>query len=384
MTKRNSTRIQELIGLLHSLYPPVLAEDWDNVGLLSGDPSAPLERVLISLDVNETTLQEAELVGAQAIISHHPAIFRPLRSITASDSTGRLLMRSIRAGITLISVHTNLDRGTDGLNDWLAAALGLNMAIPLQGVDLPLCKLVVYVPVGHETIVSEALFAAGAGSIGSYDRCSFRCEGNGTFRPGKKSAPFIGTPGEDEVVRESRIEMIVPSERSRRVIDKLLKVHPYEEPAYDLLPLQNRRPDLGLGRIGRLAQPLSLADYAHQVGTALNTSALRLVGDPQRLIAKVAVCGGSGASLIPEAQRQGADLLVTGDLKYHDAQHALDLGIALIDAGHFATEQLMITHLTERLRLCAEERRLPLDIIASTTGHDPFTHIHLPENGKTF
>lgn len=375
MKRRNSARIQDLIGLIHTHYPPNLAEDWDNVGLQVGDPAAPLERVLISLDVTAATLAEAESLGVQAIVAHHPLIFRPLKNITPLDPTGRLLLRAIDANIAIIAVHTNLDRGADGLNDWLAAQLGLTDFTPLQAATLPLYKLVVYVPAGHEKGVEEALFAAGAGTIGAYDHCAFSSNGTARFRPGATSHPFIGTIGQESTPAEIRIETIVSAERVPKVIDKLRKAHPYEVPAYDLLLLQNQRDDLGLGRIGRLPQPLALQDYARQIGSALGTNSLRLVGDPARSIAKVAVCGGSGASLISEAQRQGADLLVTGDIKYHDAQNALALGLSLVDAGHFATEQVMVPGLAAKLRAAALARHLPLEFMESASGHDPFLSI---------
>ena len=375
MKRRNPARIQDLIGLLHTDYPPSLAEDWDNVGLQVGDPAAPLERVLLALDVTAATLAEAEALGVQAIVSHHPLIFRPLKNITSVDPNSRLLMRTITANIAIIAAHTNLDCGADGLNDWLAARLGIKEVLPLKGGNLPLYKLVVYVPVGHERTVEDALFAAGAGTIGAYDHCSFASAGTGRFRPGATSAPFIGSPGQESTPPEIRIETIVSAERVPKVIDKLRKAHPYEEPAYDLLLLQNRRDDLGLGRIGRLPQALPLQDYARQIGAALGTNSLRLVGDPERLISKVACCGGSGASLLFAAQRQGADLLVTGDIKYHDARNALDLGLALVDAGHFATEEVMVVGLAEKLRAAARARQLPLEFIAATSGQDPFLSI---------
>lgn len=375
MKRRNPARIQDLIGLIHTDYPPSLAEDWDNVGLQVGDPAAPLERVLIALDVTGATLAEAESLGVQAIVAHHPLIFRPLKNITPLDPTGKLVMRAIAANIAIIAAHTNLDCGADGLNDWLAARLGINAALPLQGGNLPLYKLVVYVPVGHEKAVEDALFAAGAGTLGAYDHCSFASAGTGRFRPGATSVPFIGSPGEESTPPEIRIETIVSAERVAKVIDKLRKAHPYEEPAYDLLLLQNRREDLGLGRIGRLPQALALQDYARQIGAALGTNSLRLVGDPERMISKVACCGGSGASLLFDAQRQGADLLVTGDIKYHDARNALELGLALVDAGHFATEEVMVAGLAEKLRAAASARHLPMEFIASASGQDPFLSI---------
>lgn len=372
MKRRPTGRIQDLIGLIHALYPPALAEEWDQVGLQVGDPRAEVSRVLVCLDVTPATLDEAERCGAQAVLSHHPLLFRPLRSLTCQDPTGESIFRAIRSGLTLIAAHTNLDCATPGLNDWLAETLGLAAAVPLQASHAPLRKLVVYVPAGHEETVAEALFAGGAGKVGGYDRCSFRQEGTGTFRPGVGTAPAIGSIGVEESVREIRLETIVPAEMVGRVVERMCKVHPYEEVAYDIIPLDNRRNRVGLGRIGTLAAPQTLGAFAEQVRSALGCRNLRLCGELQTTVRKVAVCGGSGASLIGEALRQGADVLVTGDVKYHEAQRAGAGGLALIDAGHFATEHLMVRRLAAALRSAAAERGMDLEFMEATTEYDPF------------
>ncbi len=373
MAKPKIARINDLLGLLNGLCPPGLAEDWDNVGLQVGDPNAEVSRVLVCLDAEQAAIAAAEEAGAQAVVSHHPLLHRPLKRLTPADETGRVLFRAIRNGIAVLSAHTNLDRVADGLNDWLAARLGLKSCQPLERPqDGAFYKLVVFVPVGHETELLDAIFAAGAGQIGNYDRCSFRTVGTGSFRGASDSKPFIGAAGEYEETEELRLETVVPADRLQKVVARMLKAHPYEEVAYDLLPLANSRQDVGLGRIGVLAEPLSLQAFAEQVRQQLKTPTLRMVGDPQREIRKVAVCGGSGASLLPDALRQGADCLVTGDVKYHDAQRARAEGLALIDAGHFATEQLMVAELTSRLRLAADKRQLPLEIIEMTAEQDPF------------
>jgi dinuclear metal center YbgI/SA1388 family protein len=287
-----------------------------------------------------------------------------------------VIFRAIRSGIAVLSAHTNLDRVADGLNDWLAQRLGLNEYQPLEAAQAgSFHKLVVFVPQGHEIAVMDALFAAGGGQIGAYDRVSFRASGTGSFRGNASTTPFIGQPGATEETQELRLEVIVPNDLLSKVVARMIKAHPYEEVAYDLIPLANRRADIGLGRIGRLAEPLSLQLFAEQVKQQLQVPALRLVGDPQRLISKVAVCGGSGASLIGDAIRQGADCLVTGDIKFHDAQRARSEGLALIDAGHFATEHLMVTELSARLQKAADERQLPVEFIEMTAEQDPFTTV---------
>lgn len=376
MKSERIVRIQDLLGLIHKLYPPALAEEWDNVGLQVGDPAAPLERILICLDPTEATLDAALASGAQALVSHHPLLFRPLRSLTPNDETGRILFRAVREGIAVIGAHTNLDRARDGLNDWLAAELGIVDAQPLDaGGEGGLVKLAVFVPAGHENQVAEALYASGAGRIGRYDQCSFRVEGTGTFRAGPGTRPFIGREGATEVVREIRLETVLPKELIGKAIPRMLKAHPYEEVAYDLLPLANPRPGVGLGRIGRLATPMALEAFAARVKQSLEISTLRLAGNPSGPVAKVAVCGGGGASLLREAARQGADALVTGDVKYHEARAAQSLGVALLDAGHFATERLMVRELAARLRALADSRGMNVTIIEAEGESDPFTTI---------
>jgi dinuclear metal center YbgI/SA1388 family protein len=374
MVKSKITRLAELVGLLNTLYPPGLAEDWDNVGLQIGDPNAVIEGVLICLDAEEKALIEADRCGAQLVIAHHPLLFKPLKRLSPVDEVGRTLFRAIRNEIAVFSAHTNLDRAADGLNDWLAARLGLEGCQPLEKPQPgDFYKLVVFVPKGHEAELMDALFAGGAGHIGEYDRVSFRAPGIGSFRASEKADPFIGRPGEVEEADEFRLETIVPAGRLSRVVERMLKTHPYEEVAYDLLPLANRRADVGLGRIGRLPESLSLQQFAEQVREQLKVPSVRLVGVAEQKISKVAVCGGSGISLLGEALRQGADCLVTGDVKFHDAQRARSEGLSLIDAGHFGTEQFMVAELATRLRQALKERQLPIEVFEMTAEQDPFT-----------
>ena len=376
MAKQKTVRLADLVGLLNGLYPPALAEEWDNVGLQVGDPAAEVERILVCLDAEEIALEEAERQNVQLVISHHPLIFKALKRLTPGDEAGRVLFRAIRNQIAVYSAHTNLDRAVDGLNDWLAARLGLENCQPVEPPQAAgYYKLVVFVPQGHETELMDALFAAGAGHVGEYDRCSFRSEGTGTFRGSDGTDPFIGQPGKQEEAEEYRLETIVPGARLAKVLARMYKAHPYEEVAYDLIPLANTRSDIGLGRIGTLPEAIELQQFAEQVRTQLNVASVRLVGAVGQQIKKVAVCGGSGVSLLGDALRQGADCLVTGDVKYHDAQRARSEGLALIDAGHFGTEQFMVTELSSRLRQALAERQLPIKVIEMAAEQDPFTVI---------
>jgi len=376
VAKQKMARLADLVGLLNSLYSPALAEDWDNVGLQVGDPVSEIKRILVCLDVEENSIQAALQQNAQLIISHHPLIFKPLKRLTPRDETGRVLFRAIRNEIAIYSAHTNLDRAVDGLNDWLAVRLGLEDCQPVEKPQKAgYYKLVVFVPHGHETELMDALFAAGAGHVGEYDHCSFRTAGTGSFRGNESTDPFIGQPGKHEEAEEYRLETIVPEACLAKVLARMFKTHPYEEVAYDLILLANTRNDIGLGRMGRLPEAISLQTFAEQVREQLDVAAVRLVGDTEQKIKKVAVCGGSGVSLLSEALRQGADCLVTGDVKYHDAQRARAEGLALIDAGHFGTEQLMVAGLSNRLRQALEERQLPVEVIEMTGEQDPFTTV---------
>lgn len=369
---KQGQRIQDLVGLIHKLYDPELAESWDNVGLQVGDPGAPLQKVLVALDPTLATVTAARDAGAQALVTHHPLILRPLKRLTPDDAVGNILCSAVRSGVAVISTHTNLDCAVDGLNSWLAALLGVAQSTPLQPSAGDYLKLVVFVPAGHEQAVAEALFSAGAGEIGAYDQCAFRSRGEATFRAGAGTKPFIGEIGRTERVEELRLETIVPRRKLPRVVEKMLGAHPYEEVAYDLVPLQNQVPGAGLGRIGRLAREMSLDAFAAQVKAALGCDHLRLTGAGSRPVGKVALCGGSGAGLLQTAHRQGADVLVTGDVKYHDARQAEELGIALIDAGHFATERLMIKKVAEALQSGARQRHWDIVVETYAGEQDPF------------
>ena len=369
---KQGQRIQDLVGLIHKLYAPELAEDWDNVGLQVGDPGRPLDRVMVALDPGLEAVEAARDAGAQALVTHHPLLFKPVKRLTPDDAVGKILWTAVRDDVAIISAHTNLDCAVNGLNSWLAQKMGVEQAIPLQTVAGDYLKLVVFVPVGHEEAVADALFSAGGGQIGAYDQCSFRSSGEGTFRPGPGTLPYIGTVGQREKTEEVRLETIIPKRKLLRVLEKMQKAHPYEEVAYDLLPLQNQIPGAGLGRIGKLAQQETLGAFAAKVKESLGCDHLRLIGADQMPVRKVALCGGSGAFLLQTAHRQGADVLVTGDVKYHEARQAEELGIALIDAGHFATEQLMIEQVTQSLQAAARQLNWGVAFEAYTGEKDPF------------
>lgn len=366
-------RTADIVGIINKIAPITLAETWDNPGLQIGDPSAEVTRVMVALDPTPDVIDSALKASCQVLVTHHPLIFKPLKSISTATPHGALIQKAIKGGLSIVSLHTNYDIAAGGLNDLLASKIGLSSCIPLKvTVTRELIKLVVFVPVDHLEQLRTALFHFTAAQ-GNYRDCSFAADGIGTFTPLEGAEPFTGSVGTLATVREERLELLIPRAHLPRAVKALLAAHPYEEPAFDLYPLLNEGEKLGLGRVGRLPEPLPLAEYAGQLGKVLSAPALRYVGDPSARISKVALCSGSGASLLREASRAGADVLVTGDVKYHDARDAEDLGLALIDAGHFPTEIIMVREMTERLgRVLDAAGYTDCQVEACRTETDPF------------
>lgn len=368
------TKLSDLVGIINKIAPPAFAEEWDNSGLQIGDPSAPVSRIMVALDPASAAVDEAIKNSCQLLVTHHPLIFSPLKRISTADQTGMLIYRAIKAGLGIASLHTNYDVASGGVNDLLAVALGLEESKPLRVTAKDeLLKLVVFVPVSHEDALLEAILPL-SGYPGNYGDCSFRITGVGTYRPLVGSTPFIGTVGKREMVTESRIEILLRSSALKPALKALRSVHPYEEPAFDLIPLKNEGAVLGLGRIGELRSPLAFDQFCSLVKNRLGLPSLRISGTIDNKVSRVALCGGSGASLLREAARQGADVYVTGDVKYHDAREAETLGIAVIDAGHFATERLMIEGLSNRLRLELATLKMEAEVIPCLAEKDPFAN----------
>lgn len=366
-------KVADIVGFINKIAPVALAEAWDNPGLQLGDPAAEVTRVMVALDPAPGVIDSAISSSCQLLVTHHPLIFKPLKSISTATPLGAAIQKAIKGGVSILSLHTNYDIASGGLNDLLADKIGLSGCVPLRVTTTgELVKLVAFVPVDHLERVRSALFPFAA-IQGAYRDCSFAAGGVGTYTPTVGAEPFIGTVGVLARVPEERLELLVQRALLPRAVKALLAAHPYEEPAFDIYPLQNEGEKLGLGRIGRLPEPTSLAEYAGRLSKTLSASALRYVGDPAARISKVALCSGSGASLLHEAARSGADLLVTGDVKYHEARDAEDLGIALIDAGHFPTEIIMVSEITERLgRALVTAGYTDCRVTACQTETDPF------------
>lgn len=334
-------KLKSLIKKIEAKYPTNLAYDWDNVGLLVGDAEEEIDKVLVCLEANEAIVEEAINNNVNLIVTHHPFIFGKMRKITTSDFKGKLIHKLIKNNIAVYSMHTNFDIAFDGLNDYFMEVMGFENSKILDVTNTEtLYKIVVYVPKTHEDKVREALGKSGAGHIGNYSDCTFNTDGKGTFRPLEGTNPFIGEFDKLEVVDEVKIETIVPQRILGGVISAMIKAHPYEEVAYDLYKLENKGSAVGLGRIAALKESMSLKELSMMIKEKLNMDALRVVGSLDTNIKKVAVVTGSGADLLKKAQRSGADVLITGDLKYHDAQDAIDAGMCIIDCNHFESEDI--------------------------------------------
>jgi dinuclear metal center YbgI/SA1388 family protein len=304
---------------------------------------------MVALDATPAVIESAIQDDCQLLVTHHPLIFKAQKSISTATTQGRSIHSAIRGGLAIVCMHTNYDIAGGGLNDVLSQRLGLTASVPLQiTARQELAKLVVFVPEGHLDGLRAALLPH-AERLGAYRDCSFSAAGEGTFTPLEGAAPFIGRVGELEKVPEYRLEVLLDRARVPQALKSLAAAHPYEEPAYDIYPLHNSGNDAGLGRIGTLPDAVRLADYAALVAERLGAPGIRFVGDPAATVKRIALCSGSGASVMRSAARSGADVLVTGDVKYHEAREAEDLGIALIDAGHFNTEIIMAVAVRDRL-----------------------------------
>lgn len=339
-----------IASAMEEIAPARLREDWDNVGLLVGRPDSSVERILLTLDVTSAVIEEAIETKTDLILAHHPFPYKLGKTIRTDQMEGAMLAALLKNDIAVYAAHTNLDSAMGGVNDALAEALGLQGIVPVRPAEGRLAKIVTFVPEGNEEKVWQAMAGAGAGHIGKYSHCGFRVAGTGTFLPGAGSRPFIGEENRLEKVNEIRLETVAPVFMVKEVVQALLAAHPYEEAAYDVYNLDNAWSEGGMGRMGQLNPPLSLRDFAAHVKQTLQVDGMRFAGNESARIAKVAVCGGSGMELAGIARCSGADVLVTGDIRYHEAQAALGQGLCLVDAGHFATEYPVLERVQNWLR----------------------------------
>lgn len=341
-------KIKDITNYLEEIAPPSFQESYDNAGLIYGDSNKTIDKALVCLDLTEDVLNEAVSAGADLIISHHPIVFKGIKKLTGKNYVEKILIKAIQKDIAIYAIHTNLDNVINGVNERISQNLNLKNIQVLRQVKGQLKKLVVYCPDIKMSdgqyvpgMVRNAIFEAGAGFIGDYDSCSFNSDGLGTYRGLEGTNPFIGTQGNTNVQKEVKIETIFPSHLEQKIISKMIEVHPYEEVAYDVYPLENSNTKLGAGIFGELAFEMDEKEFLKFVKEKMKVKVIRHTRFLNKTISKIAVCGGSGSFLLPDAINKNADVFISADFKYHDFFDA-DGKILIADIGHFESEQFTI------------------------------------------
>ncbi len=350
------TTLGETVALIHDWYPPGTAESWDAVGLVAGDPAAPVRKVMVAVDPTEAVAREAAAWDADLLVVHHPLFLTGVHSVAATTPKGRALAALTSAGCGLLTAHTNADHAVGGVSEALATALGMSRLRPIRPAPTePLDVLVAFVPTDAAPPVRAAVAEAGAGAIGDYDHCTFTTAGQGRFRPLPGADPTIGEVGSLAVVEEERIEVVLPRRLRAQVVAAMRAAHPYEEPAHSLIELASPGSlEAGTGRVGEV-EPTTLRGFLETVAEALPATAqgVRALGAPDRVVRRVAVCGGSGDFLLDELASAPVDVYLTSDLKHHRAldfaEAAGPEGPALVDVAHWAAESTWLPVLAGRL-----------------------------------
>jgi dinuclear metal center YbgI/SA1388 family protein len=372
-----SATVSEIISIMEEIAPSSLAETWDNVGLQVGRRDQAVNRIHIALDPTPEVVAAAADDGAEMLITHHPLIFAPIQTLDFATPLGGIFARSVLSPLSIYSAHTNLDSSPDGLNEAFARMIGMDDLVPLvPSSNSERVKLIFFVPEEYRQKVLKALFSCGAGSIGNYSCCSFSSAGRGTYMPSSEALPFEGSSGKLSCVDEVRVETVVKRSRIDHVLRVVQEVHPYETMEYNIYPMIGTsgvdEASAGLGRVGSFDSPLSLKDLAERVKEVFGMQVVRVVGDLDMPVRRVAVCTGSGASLMKAFYKSGADVFISGELKYHDARTVEEKGLGLVDAGHFGTEHFVGPLLTRVLKEKFKERGLDVAVVASAIEKDPF------------
>ncbi|MHC4806082.1 MAG: Nif3-like dinuclear metal center hexameric protein [Planctomycetota bacterium] len=364
-------KVKDIVEKIEEIVPLELAQDWDNVGLLIGDPQKNVKNILLTIDVTGDVAAEAKRLKTDLIISYHPVIWDGLKKITA-DGQSSVVYKLIRRRLAVFSIHTALDSSVGGVNDGLAEMIGIVDGKPLGDyVNTPAgdnYKLVVFVPVESAVKLSNAVFAAGAGAMGNYSHCGFGAEGTGTFLPLEGAKPAVGKKGNLEKVQEIRFETIVPAEILDKVIAAMKKAHPYQMPAFDIIKLYDSPAEFGLGRIGKLAQPLRIAQIIKRIKKHTGAQAVGLIGNEKRLVRTAAVCAGSCGKIINLVIAAKADLYLTGELKHHQALAAQEAGLICICLSHTVSERFILKKLAKQLQKQFKDIKIKI----SRKDADPF------------
>lgn len=330
-------QIRHLAAHMEQLAPLAYQESYDNAGLIVGDPNTDITGVLVALDATEAVVDEAIGKGCNVVVAHHPIVFKGLKKLTGRNYVERAVIKAIKNDVALYAAHTNLDNVAGGVNVKIAEKLGLQNVRILAPKTQVLTKLVAFVPVADTQRVLDALHAAGAGQVGNYANCSFRVEGVGAYQAGADANPVLGDIGEYHREAEHRIEVIIPTHQQEQLLGALRQAHPYEEVAYYLTPVANANQDVGSGAVGNLPEPLNGLAWLSYLKEKMSLDLIRHTPLPDGIISRVAVCGGVGSFLLPNAIRSGADAFVTADCKYHEFFDADDR-ITIFDIGHYESE----------------------------------------------
>lgn len=330
--------IKEITQYLEEIAPLNYQESYDNAGLIVGSLDKEISKALISLDCTEEIIDEAIANQCDIIISHHPIVFKGLKKFNGNNYVERVIIKAIENRIAIYAIHTNLDSVLNGVNGKICEKIGLKNCKILAPKTGLLKKLVFFVPLKNASEVRNAVFEAGAGSIGNYSECSFNTLGQGTFKANDIAKPFVGEANLLHEENEMRVEVIYPAQAEKKIMTALWENHPYEEVAYDIYALENSHQQVGSGMIGELETEIAGLDFLHQLKEKMGLSVIRHTKILNKKIKKIAVCGGSGSFLLSKAIQAKADIFITADFKYHEFFDA-DGKILIADIGHFESEQ---------------------------------------------
>lgn len=364
----------DFIQQFEKKFPLALAEKGDPVGLHIGTLHKPIQRVMITLDVRPEVVAEAIAKKVDLLVAKHPPIFRPIDRLVTDDPQINMYADLLKHDIAVYAAHTNMDIVEDGLNDWFLEELGMKVTDYLHKThEIDQGLIQVMVPKSHSQIVRDALAEAGAGKIGNYEQCSYTSVGTGRFTPMSKANPTIGTVHQREEVAEEKIEMVVPIDALAELVKALKESHPYEEPAYQVIPLMAGKKSYGIGRVGELPTPMPLEEFVSHVKEVFDLQGLRLIAnDTNRLVQRVGICGGSGQKFYPAALSKGCDVYITGDVYYHTGHDMLTADLPVIDPGHYI-EQLCIPRIVSLCEQWKEKHHWDIEIIPSTVNTNPFS-----------
>ncbi len=365
-------KLSKISARLQELFPPIWAEKWDYNGLIAGDSWADIERIMLALDPLSDVVKEAVDKGIDLIITHHPPDLNPAKHIVRGDPVGSAIYDCISNGIALYSIHTPLDVSRVSASFALAKLLELEdteVLVPMDSGNL--LKLVTFIPVDHFEAVSKTIFDSGAGHIGKYSECGFNIQGEGTFKPGSGTNPFSGKRGELNREKEIRFETIVPREKLAGVLKAMLTVHPYDEVAYDIYPLENAPGRIGYGAVGVLPAPMTLLELTQQLKGLLPVSGIAVCGSDSARISRIAALGGSGGDFIQNARASKADVYITGEAGYHKLRRAQNIGLPVVILGHFASEWICLPLLKGFLEKKLWEKTAEGTIDIADTEHGP-------------